>query len=82
MRVKGYFIMMPHLVLLFNIVLTGCLDVRGYRKTQRFLGQDRTLDWTLDTQTVTKTPQYDYRDEQKHRAHFWIHWIVNIYRAV
>ena len=79
MRVKGYFIMMPHLVLLFNIVLTGCLDVRGYRKTE--------IPWTgqntgLDTQTVTKTPQYDYRDEQKHRAHFWIHWIVNIYRAV
>lgn len=51
------------------------------------LQEDTEIPWTgqntgLDTQTVTKTPQYDYRDEQKHRAHFWIHWIVNIYRAV
>ena len=46
MRGKEYFIMTPHLVLLFNIVMTGCLDVRGYRKTQRFLEQDTTLDWT------------------------------------
>ena len=74
--------MTPHLVLLFNIVLTvdwlsGCARLQ----------EDTEIPWTgqntgLDTQTVTKTPQYDYRDEQKHRAHFWIHWIVNIYRAV